>query len=276
VPILLSIAASIAWGTSDFLGGTLTRRLPLAVVAVISQTVGLAAVVVFLSARSSALAPEPFALGLGAGLAGGCALAALYGALASGMMSIVSPIASCAALIPFGLGLLTDKGLSIIASAGAIVALGGAAIAGHDEIGAGGMRRNGIALAGIAAVGGGLSLYLLARSGGGGNTTAGLLGSRTGAVLSLGVLAMASQPRWHVSRGSLGLLVALGLADTAATALFLSASRIGPLAMVAVLGSLYPVTTLFLARVLNGERLGRVQQLGVSLVVLGVTIVSAT
>jgi drug/metabolite transporter (DMT)-like permease len=48
-----------------------------------------------------------------------------------------------------------------------------------------------------------------------------------------------------------------------ANALYLVATREGPLSLVATLASLYPASTVLLARVTLGERLSRSQALGV-------------
>ena len=63
---------------------------------------------------------------------------------------------------------------------------------------------------------------------------------------------------------------AVGLLDTSANGLFAVASRVGPLMIVAVLASLYPVATLVLAQQLHHERLSKVQTAGVVLALIGV------
>ena len=51
--------------------------------------------------------------------------------------------------------------------------------------------------------------------------------------------------------------------DMLANALYLVATREGPFSLVATLASLYPASTVLLARVTLGERLSRSQALGV-------------
>jgi drug/metabolite transporter (DMT)-like permease len=68
--------------------------------------------------------------------------------------------------------------------------------------------------------------------------------------------------------------VAVGLTDVAANALFALASTQGLLALVSVLGSLYPVTTVLLAHVVLGERLTRAQLAGVAVALAGVAALS--
>lgn len=77
-------------------------------------------------------------------------------------------------------------------------------------------------------------------------------------------------------RGALPvMLAACGLLDASANALFLLATRHGMLTLVAVIGALYPASTLLLARAVLGERLARPQLHGVVLAGVAVTLVSA-
>ena len=66
----------------------------------------------------------------------------------------------------------------------------------------------------------------------------------------------------------------IGLGDVTANALFAYASSRGLVSVASVLGSLYPVATLVWARVLLGERLRRVQLVGVTLALVGVVVMT--
>ena len=70
------------------------------------------------------------------------------------------------------------------------------------------------------------------------------------------------------------VLPLLGMGDLTANLLFAAASAQGQVSIVAVLGSLYPVATLLLARVVLAERLRMVQLVGVALTVVGVVLVT--
>jgi drug/metabolite transporter (DMT)-like permease len=60
------------------------------------------------------------------------------------------------------------------------------------------------------------------------------------------------------------LVVVCGIVDMAANALYLAATRYGALSIVVTLASLYPASTIILARVVLAERLSRWQVAGVA------------
>jgi drug/metabolite transporter (DMT)-like permease len=60
-----------------------------------------------------------------------------------------------------------------------------------------------------------------------------------------------------------------------ANALYVVAMREGPLGLVATLASLYPASTVLLARVVLGERLRPVQSLGLACAALAVVLITS-
>ena len=76
-------------------------------------------------------------------------------------------------------------------------------------------------------------------------------------LLRRGTLRLAEPAR----RNTLGA----GIFDSAANVTMITAIRIGPLAVASVLGSLYPVATVLLARAVLGEHLRGLQRAGVML-----------
>jgi drug/metabolite transporter (DMT)-like permease len=77
-----------------------------------------------------------------------------------------------------------------------------------------------------------------------------------------------------VARDMPGLL-AIGVGDLAANGLFAFASSRGLVSVASVLGSLYPVVTVLLARFLLHERLLLIQSVGVALSLVGVAVIAA-
>ena len=82
---------------------------------------------------------------------------------------------------------------------------------------------------------------------------------------------------WRETHGSDGerLVFTVDQLDVTATGLYALAQTLGSLSVVSVVGSLYPVTTVLLARGLLGERLRRVQGIGVVLALCGVALIAS-
>ena len=263
------------WGCADFGGGSLTRRLPVLAVTVVSQAAGFVALLVALGARGD-LDAHSLALGVIGGVGGGIGLAAFYKALSLGTMSVVSPIAACSAVVPFVVSLATGERPAAFAVAGAVLALAGAVLASVEERRSESPERaRAIVLAGVTAAALGLFVYFLGLGSREGDVLSTLVGARVGSLGVLVLLAGTRRATLRLPARALWAVAAVGLADVSANALFAFASGHGLLALVSVLGSLYPVMTLFLAHVLLGERLTRPQQAGVAIALVGVVAIAA-
>jgi drug/metabolite transporter (DMT)-like permease len=274
--ILLALASSVAWGAADFGGGLASRRQPALTVAVVSQAAGFVVLLAVLAGRGGRLDTHAFALGLVAGLGGGAGLAAFYKALSLGTMSIVSPLVACSAIVPFGLSLATGERPSTAALAGAAAAVAGAVLASAEERRADSPERGrAVALAVVAALALGLFVYFLGLGSREGDALSTLVGARVGSLSLLVVLTAARREPLAVGRPYALPVIAIGLCDVGANALFAAASSRGLLALVSVLGSLYPLTTILLAQVVLGERLTRTQVAGVATALVGVAVVTA-
>jgi drug/metabolite transporter (DMT)-like permease len=103
----------------------------------------------------------------------------------------------------------------------------------------------------------------------------GLLAARIGSVACLLLLSLTARAPLLPQRATLGIVVASGAIDMAANACYVIAAQTGALAIASVLTSLYPASTVFLARFLLGERLAAVQKAGVALALIGVVLIAA-
>jgi drug/metabolite transporter (DMT)-like permease len=275
VAVALALGSAFAWGCADFLGGLLSRRVAVMAVTVWSQGAGFLALTIWAAGDGFHLNARAFGLGVLAGVGGGIGLAAFYKALAVGTMSIVSPIAACGAVLPFGIALATGERPSSLSVVGAVVALVGAVLASAEEHGSKDPgRRRGALLALVAAVALGLFIYFLGLAGDQGETASALLGARVGSLSVLLFAVAVTRASLRVSRRSAGAAAAIGLIDTAANAMFVLASARGYLSIVSVLGSLYPVVTVLAAHVFLAERISWPQRAGVSLALGGVAAVA--
>jgi drug/metabolite transporter (DMT)-like permease len=274
--LVLALGSSVVWGVADFSGGSLTRRLPTFAVTVISQAAGFVALLVALGIRGD-LGSRSFVLGLAAGVGGGIGLASFYRALSLGTMSVVSPIAACGAVVPFAISIASGERPSALALAGAAAALAGAVLASAEERRSESAdRARAVALAVFAAIALGVFVYFLGLGSREGDALSTLVGARVGSLGALLAGALVFRASLRVGRRDLMPVAAVGLLDVSANALFAFAAGHGLLALVSVLGSLYPVVTVILAHVLLGERLTPTQQLGVGVALAGVAAIAAT
>jgi drug/metabolite transporter (DMT)-like permease len=136
-------------------------------------------------------------------------------------------------------------------------------------------RAQAVLLAVVAAVALGLFVYFLGLGSREGDVLSTLVGARVGSLAFLVVAAAVVRAPLRVPRTSLLAVAAVGIADVSANALFAAASGHGLLALVAVLGSLYPIVTVLLAHVVLGERLTTAQKAGVAVALAGVCAIAA-
>lgn len=276
---LLALAAAASWGTGDFLGGLSTRTTPVIVVLFLSQSAGALFTLVVVVLAGHPWPGDSFVLyGAAAGLSGVVGLGALYSGLSVGRMGIVAPISSMAAVVPVAVGFLRGERPAPVQIAGMVLAMVGvvfAARAEEEEAQAEGKRlASGVGYALVAAVMIGLALVFLALAGQRDPIWA-VLSMRTGAVTALGVAVIITRPSFRMPARSAGMLVTLGLFDNGANVLFVLAAARGMLSLVSVLGSLYPVSTVALARTFLHERMRRSQALGVLAALIGVALIAA-
>lgn len=258
---LLALLSSAVWGTSDFLGGLVTRRRPALAVVGVSQALALVVLTVIVIARGAVEIGAWWPWAMAAGLSGTTALVAFYAALATGTMGVVSPIAALGVVVPVGVGYASGERPGALAWVGIVVAIIGVVLASGPELSGGGSRRP-IGLALIAAVGFGATLTLLDR-GASISLLHTLWGMRITSVAVFLTIALVARSVGGVTRGDLPLLLLIGCGDLVANGLYAFASSRGLVSLASVLGSLYPAVTVVLARFVLHERLRPIQQVGI-------------
>jgi len=274
---LIALASSLVWGTADFFAGLKARTIAPPAVVGITQACALVALSVILLLRNTGFSPLFVGTGprwaVAAGVAGAAGLICFYTALASGTMGVVAPISSLGALVPVLLGLLTGEQPSTTAWIGMAVAITGAALTSGPEL-SGDVPRRPVILAAVAAVFFGLALYCLDR-GARYALLETLWGMRLTSVALFLVVLLCVRSVGGARARDLPSLAVIGLADVTANGLFAFASSRSMVSVASVLGSLYPLATVFWARVLLHERLRRVQSIGVGLTLAGVVAIAA-
>jgi drug/metabolite transporter (DMT)-like permease len=188
----------------------------------------------------------------------------------------VAPISATGVTLPVVVGLATGDRLSTVVAVGLAVTFVGVLLASreqHDDAERAAAGELSVVLALVAAVGFG-SYFVMSDAAADDSVLWLLVLSRSVPVPSLALFAWARGMRPPTGRTA-GTLVAAGTLDCSATALYAVANTKGALSIVSVVGSLYPVMTLILARGVLGERIRRVQQVGVVAALAGVAMIAA-
>ncbi len=286
---VVGLVSAIVFGTADFFGGLASKRLGAVLATAVAAVSGLVLYLVlelFVGGRLSVAA-----VGWGAlsGVFGALAIGLLYACLATGPMSVLSPItAVVSAIVPVVWAVAGGERMSWLGWIG--IGTGIVAVVLVALI-PGGATVRPTARALLMALGSGafIGLFLIAIDRAPDDSglwpmilnraTNGAIMLATAGVLALVVrfrtrraLANGRDPRAAVRsegdwRRGLVLAAICGLIDAVANAGLLLGVRIGDLSVIAVLTALYPIGTIVLARFVLKERIASVQIVGLVLAI---------
>ena len=275
--IALALGSSLIYGVSDFLGGLKSRSLPLQSVLLVSQSGALVLLPINVIARGEGPPDGRYLIyGAIAGLCEAVGVAAFYRGLAVGVMSVVSPIAATAPVVPVVAAIVLGELPSVFQGVGIFLALAGIATI-SPEPGRGGPARDvapSIIFGLLTALGFGGFLVAMDAASEGGVPWA-LLMARSAAVAAFTAAFLLARTRLGVRSADLPVLVLIGVLIIAADSMYAVATTEDLLSVVAVLSSLYPVVTIALARYYLRERLQPHQQIGAAASLSGAVVISA-
>jgi drug/metabolite transporter (DMT)-like permease len=134
------------------------------------------------------------------------------------------------------------------------------------------VAREGIGIAFLSGVAIGFFFLALART----SPAAGmwpLVASRAVSLVLFGAIGLASASRLRLPAPVAKTAIGGGVVDMAANAFYLASTRYGALSVVVTLASLYPASTVLLARVLLHERLSAWQVAGVTCALAAIVLI---
>jgi len=274
--VALAVLSAITYGAADFLGGVASRKhRPIAVVA-ISQIAGAGLLLSLLLV----LGPDryrlsDFAWGAVAGLIGVTGLIFFYRGLSTGRMAVVAPLSAVmTALVPLAFGLILGERPSTLASIGVVVAIPAIVLITRERTAGTAERSSTGALDGfIAGIGFGAFFVLISRS----DPASGiwpLVGARTASIPFVLMIAAAFRQPVRPLRDLNATIVWAGILDIAANGLYLFAVRAGLLSLASVITSLYPASTIILARVVLKEQMTLTRIVGIVLALIGIALIA--
>jgi drug/metabolite transporter (DMT)-like permease len=266
--LVLALTAALAYGASDFVGGTGSRQhSPWAVVLTGQVSGAVLMMVCGLLAPADPRAAD-FAWALLAGVGSATGSIYLFRGLSRGRMGLVAPVSAVgAAVLPVLVGVALGERPSWLAWLGVLVALPGIWLVSRGSTtSAAGTHR---ALIDGAAAGAGFGVLFIAL--GQVSSDAGFMplaaNQLFGAAVTV-VVAAALGRKWHPRLGVLPWGGASGALGAVGTLTFLLSIHDTDLGLAAVLTSFYPAVTVLLASLALGERLRGGQRLGIGICTL--------
>jgi drug/metabolite transporter (DMT)-like permease len=208
-----------------------------------------------------------------AGISGAVGLASLYRVLAVGKMGVVAPVAAViTAALPVIYGIRVQGWPKPMQAAGFLLATVAIVMISKPERSAG--IPKGLGLAVLAGFGFGGFLVCINRAG---NATVfwPLVAARLVSVMFMLLLLALNRREKTAAAAPWSLMMTAGALDTAGNALFVFATQVGRLDVAAVLSSLYPASTVVLARFVLHEHLTTVQTAGMIAALVAIPLIAA-
>jgi drug/metabolite transporter (DMT)-like permease len=291
--ILLGLLAALSWGSSDFLARFAARKIGTLRTMLYMQLTGLLLLTMALHWLGGwghlvdGSGFRPWAWGIVVGVLNASGTLALYRSFEIGKMSIVAPISSSYPALTMLLAATTGERLTAARLIGFVLILTGVVVVarGEDapaETDAAGERTKpdkkhlGVGWALLAALTFGVMFWLL------GTRAVPLIGSvqtvwiirLTSVGLAAAVILIARQPAALPEKGANGWILGIGILDTSAYVLNNYGMRLEQVSVVSVLASLYGAVTVALAAAILGEKITRMQWLGIAAIFAGIALIS--
>lgn len=263
---LFSLSAAVSYGISDVCGALAARKIAAVWVTFWIQLAGLVVLVPVTVVLNDPVSLTALAYGGVAGIAGVIGLISYFRAMALSPIGIVSPIAAAVSVaVPVLVGVVYfAEYFSAIQAAGMLFGLAAVILAAYRPASVQVRQaRRGLWLSVVAGLGFGLFYVALNQA----PAESGLWPLLAGRVCASTVvgLALLRGRQGALGRIPLRLMLAAGILDALAQALFLGATRTGALGIAVLLTSLFPVVTVLAGRFLLQERLRCTQGVAVVL-----------
>jgi len=270
----LALAGAACWGTGDFSGGMGAKGSNAFGVVVVAHSSGLVCMLLL-----ALITGEPFPShaamlwGAAAGFVGGLGLVSLYRALAIGQMGINAPVAAViTGALPVMYGIWKEgypAPIQFFGFALALIAIWLVALP-SGELG----RPKGLGLAIIAGIGFG-GYLICSRQAASEAVFWPLVAARAASISEMLLIVIAARKPWAPSRKLLPWMIFAGIFDSLGNMFFMYAVRHGRLDVATVLSSLYPASTVILARLLLKEKISPLQTSGMIAALVAVPLIAA-
>jgi len=276
VPIVLGLASALAWGAADFTGGLASRRTNVYGVVIVAEAVGMVLVAATAFVTGEPIPPlQTWLWGGASGLTGGVGLLILYRSLSSGRMSVAAPVSAViAAIIPVLVGAFVDGLPGLWTFVGIILALAAVWLISRGEGGeTAAIRLNEIYLPLLAGMTFGM-FFVFMHQASRDSTLWPIVASRLASTISILGYALVMRQPWIPERKQWPIIALSSLLDVSGNGFYVLGGQVGRLDVAAVLGSLYPGSTVALARLVLKERITRLQMIGILAALMAIVLIA--
>jgi len=291
--ILLGLATALCWGSADLFARFATRKIGTLRTMLYMQLTGLVLLTLVMPALggwghlADGLGSRPWMWGILAGALNTSATLGLYRSFEIGKMSVVAPVSASYPALTMLLAASTGERLTAARFAGIALTIAGVVLAARgeempsdanalDEKARPGKRNLGVGRALFSGVGFGVMFWLL------GIRVLPVLGSApsvwviclTSVALTAAVVLILRQRIAPPAAGPKSWILGVGILDTSAYVLNKYGMQHEQVSVVSVLASLYGAVTVGLAAIFRGERVSRMQWMGIVSIFAGIFLIS--
>jgi uncharacterized membrane protein len=271
--VFLGLISAVTWGAGDFSGGMAVKRSNPYGVVIGGHIMSLFMMVALALIFGEKVPPmRDWLWGGAAGLCGGVGLVLLYRALATGQMSVAAPVSALvAAALPVLVSAFSD-GLPrltiLIGFALALTAVwlisGGVGIE---------MQLSHLYLPVVAGLTFG-AFFVFLHFGSSTSIFWTLAATRIASITGLLGYAIITGEDWMPTRDSWGWIAMSSVLDAAGNTFYALSARAGRMDVAAVLGSLYPGSTVLLAWFILKEHVSRIQMIGILIALAAIVLIT--
>ncbi len=291
--ILLGLTTALCWGSADLLARFATRKIGTFRTMLYMQLTGLVLLTAILhwlggwGRLADGSGWKPWAWGIGAGVLNTLGTLALYRSFEIGKMSIVAPISASYPALTMLLSAITGERLTPVRFVGVGLILVGVVVVAKgekmpedanplDEKTRPAKKYLGVAWALMSGVGFGVMFWIL------GIRVVPLLGSApavwvirlTSVVMTAAVILLLRRPMALPGVGANRWILGIGILDTSAYIFNNYGILREQVSVVSVLASLYGAVTVALAATILGEKVSRMQWLGIAAIFAGIVLIT--
>jgi len=279
LPIIYGILSAASWGAADFIGGLASKQTSPYRVLFLAEIAGLIPFIALALLTRETIPPAlEMLLGAGSSLLGLTGLLLLYRALADGQMTIAAPVSALfAALVPVIFGFFTlgvPPVTTLIGFGLAFLAVWFISQTGTTDwrSALGGMQNfANLRLPLLSGIFFGLYFIILHRA-----TLHAfywpLVAARFAGFVAFGLYALLARQPAMPPRDLWGFCLLNGVIDIAGNAFYVLSAQTGRMDVAAVLGALYPASTVLLAWIFLKEKIGWIQTFGVVLAFVAIVL----